>query len=51
MPALLSEEKKTNPFLRCHIQSVREAVENHVGEKFSDPVKVFEALRNWKNNV
>lgn len=50
VPALLSEEKKTNPFLRCHISSVIKAVENYVGEKLSDPVKVFEALRNWKNS-
>lgn len=49
VPALLSTEKKTNPFLRCHIKSVAKAVENHVGEKISDPIKVFEILRNWKN--
>jgi hydroxyacylglutathione hydrolase len=49
VPALLSAEKKTNPFLRCRIKSVIEAVENHVSEKISDPAKIFECLRNWKN--
>lgn len=51
VPALLSEEKKTNPFLRCHIKSVIDTVEKHLGEKLSEPVKIFEALRNWKNQI
>ncbi len=49
VPALLSIEKKTNPFLRWHIKSVIDAVQNYTGEKLSDPVKIFENLRNWKN--
>jgi hydroxyacylglutathione hydrolase len=51
VPALLSEEKKTNPFLRCDVPAVIQAVQRYTGKNFSDPSQVFEALRNWKNTV
>jgi hydroxyacylglutathione hydrolase len=50
VPALLSLEKKTNPFLRAHIPAVIQAVQKHTGQNISGASKIFEALRNWKNS-
>lgn len=49
LPSTLFLEKKTNPFLRCHLPEVKEAVEKHFGETFVDPLSVFTALRLWKD--
>ena len=51
VPALLAEEKLTNPFLRCHVPEVIQAVEKHTGQKLNDPIKIFESLRKWKNSL
>ncbi len=50
VPALLSLEKKTNPFLRVRVPAVQAAASTHAGEQLSDPVSVFAALRGWKDN-
>ncbi|HEX4044055.1 MAG TPA: hydroxyacylglutathione hydrolase [Gammaproteobacteria bacterium] len=52
LPAVLQEEKNINPFLRCHVSDVRQAVEERVGmgKKLEDPVEVLHALREWKNS-
>lgn len=50
VPATLATEKLTNPFLRCHEQGIASAVSNHVDKELSDPVEVFAALRQWKDN-
>lgn len=49
-PALLAIEKQTNPFLRCHINSVIQAAENYANESLSTPVEVFRILREWKDS-
>lgn len=52
LPSRLDLEKKTNPFLRCDSPALirqlhqRELLQTTV----SDPVSVFTALREWKNN-
>jgi len=50
LPSTLNEEKKINPFLRCHVPEVINAVEQHAGTKLNNPIEVFARLREWKNN-
>ena len=47
--ARLGEEKATNPFLRCLEPAVVDSVNKYLGARVSDPVRVFAAIREWKN--
>lgn len=49
LPSLLSEEKETNPFLRCDVPDVIASVEKYAGQKLTSPVEVFTWLRKWKD--
>lgn len=49
VPSTLREEKATNPFLRCTEPAVVESVNKYLGTRVSDPVRVFAAIREWKN--
>jgi len=49
LPSLLGDEKATNPFLRCTEPAVVESVNKYLGSRVSDPVRVFAAIREWKN--
>ena len=49
LPSRLGEEKATNPFLRCTEPAVVESVNKYLGTRVSDPVRVFAAIREWKN--
>jgi hydroxyacylglutathione hydrolase len=49
VPSRLGEEKATNPFLRCAEPAVVESVNKYLGTRVSDPVRVFAAIREWKN--
>ena len=49
LPSTLGEEKATNPFLRCTEPAVVESVNKYLGTRVSDPVRVFAAIREWKN--
>lgn len=51
VPALLSLELLTNPFLRSNIPEVKIAVEQYTGITLDTPVEVFAALREWKNSL
>lgn len=50
LPSLLAEEKKTNPFLRCHEKTIIDSVEKYVKRKLTNTVETFACLREWKNN-
>ena len=50
LPSRLGEEKATNPFLRCTEPAVVDSVNKYLGTRVSDPVRVFAAIREWKNN-
>lgn len=50
LPALLSEELATNPFLRCGEPSVVAAATRHAGHPLSDRIEIFATLREWKNH-
>jgi hydroxyacylglutathione hydrolase len=49
VPSTLRDEKATNPFLRCTEPAVVESVNRYLGTRVSDPVRVFAAIRDWKN--
>ena len=50
LPTKLSLEKRTNPFLRCHLAPVREQAERYAGRKLLDEADVFTSLRQAKDN-
>jgi hydroxyacylglutathione hydrolase len=49
VPSTMREERATNPFLRCQEPAVVDSVNKYLGTRVSDPVKVFAAIREWKN--
>jgi len=49
VPSTMREEKATNPFLRVTEPAVVESVNKYLGTRVSDPVRVFAAIREWKN--
>jgi len=49
LPSTMAEEKATNPFLRCLEPAVVDSVNKYLGSRVSDPVRVFAAIREWKN--
>jgi hydroxyacylglutathione hydrolase len=49
LPSTLADEKATNPFLRCREPAVIESANKYLGARVSDPVRVFAAIRQWKN--
>jgi len=50
LPSTLSLELRTNPFLRCHIDSVKQQSEKHSGQTLNRATNVFATLRLWKDN-
>ncbi|MEM9242540.1 MAG: hydroxyacylglutathione hydrolase [Pseudomonadota bacterium] len=50
IPSTIAAEKMFNPFLRCDVESVRQAAEQHAGKKLSNDIEVFAVLRDWKNH-
>jgi hydroxyacylglutathione hydrolase len=51
LPSTLGEERATNPFLRCREPVVVESANKYLGARVADPVRVFAAIRDWKNRV
>ena len=49
LPSTLGEERATNPFLRCAAPAVVESANKYLGARVADPVRVFAAIREWKN--
>lgn len=49
VPATLSLEKRTNPFLRSHVADVKYAVEKQVGQTLDNNIDVFKYTRLWKD--
>lgn len=50
IPATLSEELQTNPFLRCDVTEIKQQAEQYSQQSLPDPIAVFAALREWKNS-
>ncbi len=51
LPSTLGEERATNPFLRWREPAVVESANKYLGSRISDPVRVFAAIRDWKNRA
>ncbi|MEX0638234.1 MAG: hydroxyacylglutathione hydrolase [Burkholderiales bacterium] len=51
LPSTLGEERATNPFLRWREPAVVESADKYLGSRVSDPVRVFAAIRDWKNRA
>ena len=51
LPSTLGEERATNPFLRWAEPAVIESANKYLGARVSDPVRVFAAIRDWKNRA
>jgi hydroxyacylglutathione hydrolase len=49
LPSTLRDEKATNPFLRCRVPAVVGSANKYLGTRLADPVRVFAAIREWKN--
>lgn len=49
LPGRMSDELEINPFLRCDVPAVI-ATARHHGARSDQPLDVFTALREWKNN-
>jgi len=49
LPSTVALEKRTNPFLRTAVTSVKEKVDERTGTDNSAPDMVFAALRSWKD--
>ena len=50
LPSSIGREKKTTPFLRCLQPAVIASANKYLGARASDPVQVFAAIRQWKND-
>ncbi len=50
LPSTLLTEKATNPFLRCNQPAIIQSASRYAGRQLDDPVSVFAAIRDWKNN-
>lgn len=48
LPGSIAMERAVNPFLRCDVAAVIGAARRH-GAASDDPIDVFAALRQWKN--
>jgi hydroxyacylglutathione hydrolase len=48
LPSTIERERQINPFLRCQEAAVAATAQAH-GASNNDPVAVFAALREWKN--
>ena len=51
LPSTIAMEKACNPFLRCKEPEVIRNASNYAGKPLTDPVSVFAAIREWKNNI
>lgn len=49
LPSRIGREKAVNPFLRAHLDNVRQAAEQWSKTGLNDKVQVFAALRRWKD--
>lgn len=49
LPSTIALERQINPFMRCDEPALANTARTH-GAASDDPVEVFAALREWKNN-
>lgn len=49
LPTRLALEKRTNPFLRCHLDAIRKKVEQLSGQHLASEADIFASLRRAKD--
>ncbi|MEE8118967.1 MAG: hydroxyacylglutathione hydrolase [Gammaproteobacteria bacterium] len=49
LPSTIGEQLAVNPFLRCHLDAVKMSAERWYGSALDDTVRVFAAVRSWKD--
>ena len=49
VPSTIQDEKATNPFLRASEPAVIAAVQSQRDLRSTDPIEIFAAIRQWKN--
>ncbi|MGH8453671.1 MAG: hydroxyacylglutathione hydrolase [Nevskiales bacterium] len=49
LPSTIGLERKINPFLRCDLPKIAQAVSAQCKQPLGTPVEVFAALRRWKD--
>lgn len=49
LPTTIALEAQINPFLRCHLQTIKEAAQKRAQTSLNGPAEVFACLRHWKN--
>jgi hydroxyacylglutathione hydrolase len=49
LPSTIGQERATNPFLRCHLSQVKDAISQHTGSPMDTALAAFSALRAWKD--
>ncbi len=50
VPSLLSEERQTNPFLRCSSPEIIQQISQYANRTLQQPIEVFAEMRKWKDN-
>ncbi len=50
VPSTLAREKRTNPFLRTHLQPIKHQVSRYLGREIGSDLDCFAALRQWKDH-
>lgn len=50
LPSTIAEQIAINPFLRVEQKDVKQSATNYAGNKLTNNVETFAALRNWKDN-
>lgn len=50
LPSTLAIEKNTNPFLRSNQTAVIDSLQQHYKKTFKNPIEIFYATRQWKDN-
>jgi hydroxyacylglutathione hydrolase len=49
LPSTIELEHAINPFLRCDVETVKQAAEAHAGRKLHSEVDIFAVHREWKD--
>jgi hydroxyacylglutathione hydrolase len=49
VPSTIRRERNVNPFLRCDLQTVKQAAEAKAGRRLQNATEVFAVIRQWKD--
>lgn len=50
IPSDIRRERNVNPFLRCDVETVKQAAEAHAGRRLQSHTEVFAVIRQWKDS-